>query len=72
MTTSEQNEFKERFSLLMDCGAMNDKNWPSDEVKHRTKKFLKLWQHKQKGMVYMTSLVMYVQLKEDRKGRQKF
>ena len=71
MTTSEQNEFKGRFSLLMDCGAMNDKNWPSNEVKHRTKKFLKLWQHKQKGIVHIISPVTYVQLKGDRKGRQK-
>ena len=72
MTTFEQNEFKGRFSLLMDCGAMNDKNWLSDEVKHRTKKVLKGWQHQQKGIVHTTSPVTYIQLKEDRKGRQKF
>ena len=71
MTTPEQNEFKGRFSLLMDCGAMNDKNWLEGEVKHRTKKFLQLWQHKQKGMVYTISPVTYVQLKENRKGTQK-
>jgi|HubBroStandDraft_2_1064218.scaffolds.fasta_scaffold69967_2 hypothetical protein len=71
MTTSEQKEFKGRLSLLIDCGAMNDKNWLEEEVKNRTKKVLKLWQHKQKGMVYTTSQVTYVQLKEDRKGRQK-
>jgi hypothetical protein len=35
------------------------------------KKVLKGWQHQQKSMVYMTSPVTYVQLKEDRKGRQK-
>ena len=55
----------------MDCGAMNNKNWLEGEVKHRMKKFLQLWQHKQKGMVYMISPVTYVQLKEDRKGTQK-
>jgi hypothetical protein len=71
MMTSEQNEFEERFSLLMDYGAMNDKNWRSDKVKHRIKKVLKGWQHQQKDIVHMTSLVMYVQLKKDRKGRQK-
>jgi hypothetical protein len=71
MTTSEQNEFEGIFSLLMDCEAMKDKNWPAGEVKHRTKQFLKLWQHKQKGMVRTISPVTYVQLKEDRKGRQK-
>jgi hypothetical protein len=71
MTTAEQNEFKGKFSLLMDCRAMNNKNWLEGEVKHRTKKFLQLWQHKQKGIVYTISLVMYVQLKEDRKGTQK-
>ena len=59
MMISEENEFEERFSFLMDCGAMNDKNWPSNEVKYRTKKFLKLWQHKQKSMVYI-SPVTYV------------
>jgi hypothetical protein len=46
MTTSKQNEFKGRFSLLRDCGAMNNNNWLEGEVKYRTKKFLQLWQHK--------------------------
>ena len=68
MTTSKQNEFERRFSLLIDYEAMNNKNWPSDEVKHRTKKVLKLWQHKQKSIVHTTFPVTYVQLK-DRKGR---
>ncbi len=71
MTTSEQNEFKRRLSLLMDCGAMDDKNWPTSEVKHRTKQYLKLWEKTQRGITYTTSPVTYVQLKEDRKGRQK-
>ena len=71
MMTSEQNEFKRRLSLLMDCGAMDDKNWPTSEVKHRTKQYLKLWEKTQRGITYTTSPVTYVQLKEDRKGRQK-
>ena len=70
MTTSEQNKFKGRF-LLIDCRAMNNKNWPSNEVKYWTKQYLKLWQKTQRGMIYMISLVTYVQLKENRKGRQK-
>jgi hypothetical protein len=41
MMTSEQNKFEGGFSLLMDCGAMNDKNWQSDKVKHGIKKVLK-------------------------------
>jgi hypothetical protein len=65
MTKSEQNMFEGKFSLLIDCRAMNNKNWPSDEVKHRMKKVLKLWQHKQKGIVHTISPVMYLQLKED-------
>ena len=71
MTTSEQNEFKRRLSLLMDCGAMDDKNWPTSEVKNWTKQYLKLWGKMQRGMTYTTSPVTYVELKEDRKGRQK-
>ena len=47
MTTSEQNEFEKRVSLLIDCGAMKDKNWPTAEVKHRTKQYLKLWKKMQ-------------------------
>jgi hypothetical protein len=35
ITTSEQNEFEGRFSLLMDYGAMKDKNRPTKQVKHR-------------------------------------
>jgi hypothetical protein len=60
MTISEQKELKGRFFLLMDYGAINDKNWQSNEVKHRMKKVLKGWQYQQKGMVYMISLVTYV------------
>ena len=71
MTTSESNEFDRRVSLLMDYGAIKDKNWPDKEVKKRTRLFLKLWEKTQKDMTYTTSLITYVQLKEDRKGRQK-
>jgi hypothetical protein len=35
------------------------------------KKVLKGWQYQQKGMVHMISSVTYMQLKEDRKGKQK-
>jgi hypothetical protein len=44
MTTSELNEIDRRISLLMDCGAMKDKNWADKEVKKRTRFFLKLWE----------------------------
>ena len=71
ITTFEQNEFDKRVSLLMDCGVMKDKNWPDKEVKKRIRLFLKLWEKTQKDIIYTTSLIMYVQLKEDRKGRQK-
>ena len=50
---------------------MKDKNWPDKEVKKRTRLFLKLWEKTLKNMTYTTSLIMYVQLKKDRKGRQK-
>jgi hypothetical protein len=33
--------------------------------------FLKLWEKIQKDMIYTASPIIYVQLKEDRKGRQK-
>ena len=69
--TSEQNEFDRRFSLLTDCGAMDDKNWKKKEVRHRTIKFLQQWEKMQKGMTRTTSPITYVQLKEDRKGVQK-
>jgi hypothetical protein len=34
MMISKQNELEERFSLLIDCGAMKDKNKPTEDVKH--------------------------------------
>ena len=68
MMTSKSDEFDRRVSLLMDCGAMKDKDWPDKSVKKRIKCFLKLWEKMQKGMTYTTSLISYVQLKEDRKG----
>jgi hypothetical protein len=68
MTTSKSDEFDRRVSLLMDCGAMKDKDWPDKGIKKRTKCFLKLWEKMQKGMTYTTSPISYVQLKEDRKG----
>ena len=71
MTTSKSNEFDRRVSLLMDYGAMKDKNWLDKEVKKRTRLFLKLWEKMQKDMTYTTSPITYVRLKEDRKGRQK-
>ena len=68
MTTSEQNKFEKRVSLLIDCGAMKDKNWPTAEVKHRTKQYLKLWKKMQTDIVYTKSPITYVQLKENGKG----
>jgi hypothetical protein len=66
--TCELNEFDRRVKLLIDCGAMKDKDWRNQDVKKRTKCFLKLWEKTQKGMTYTTFLISYVQLKEDRKG----
>ena len=66
--TSESNEFDRRVKLLIDCGVMKDKDWRNQDVKKRTKYFLKLWEKIQKGMTYTTSPISYVQLKEDRKG----
>jgi hypothetical protein len=68
MTTSKSGEFNRSVLLLMDCGAMKDKDWPDKGVKKRTKYFLKLWEKMQKGMTYTTSPISYVQLKENRKG----
>jgi hypothetical protein len=66
--TSELNEFDRRVTLLIDCGAMKDKDWQNQDVKKRTKGFLKLWEKMQKGMTHTTSPISYVQLREDRKG----
>ena len=68
MTTSKSDEFDRRVSLLIDCGAMKDKDWPDKGVKKRTKCFLKLWEKMQKSMIYTISPILYMQLKEDRKG----
>ena len=67
MTTSKSNKFDRRVSLLIDCGAIKNKDWPNKGVKKRTKCFLKLWEKMQKGMTYTTSPISYIQLKEDRK-----
>ena len=69
MTTSQQKE--RRVSLLMDSGVMDDKNWKKEEVKHRMKQYIKLWEKMQKDMTYTTSLVSYVELKEQKVGRRK-
>jgi hypothetical protein len=66
--TSESNGFDRRVTLLIDCGVMKDKDWRNQDVKKRTKGFLKLWEKMQKGMTHTTSPISYVQLKEDRKG----
>ena len=39
---SELNEFDRRVKLLIDYGAMKDKDWQNQDVKKRTKYFLKL------------------------------
>ena len=69
MTTLEQKE--KRFSLFTDCGVMDDKNWPKEEVKHRTQQCIKMWEKMQKGMTYTKSPVTYVELKEEKVGRRK-
>ena len=56
---------------MMDWGAMDDKNWKKEEVKHRMKQYIKLWEKMQKDMTYMTSSVSYVELKEQKVRRQK-
>ena len=68
MTTSD---FDRKVSILMDCGAMNDKNWPTGEIKNRTKLHLKRWEKMQRDIAYTKSSVTYVQLKEDRKEERK-
>src|SRR6266481_9259069 len=68
MTTAE---FDGRVTLLIECGAMKDKNWPTEEVRHRTRQSLKLWGKMQTGMTHTTSPITYVELKEDRKGIRK-
>ena len=42
MTTSRSNEFNRRVSLLIDCGAMKDKDWPNKGIKKRMKCFFKI------------------------------
>jgi hypothetical protein len=44
MMTFEKNEFNRRVLLLMDCGAVKDKNWLDKEVKKKMRLFLKLWE----------------------------
>ena len=56
---------------MMDSGTMDDKNWKKEEVKHRMKQYIKLWEKMQKDMTYTISPVSYVELKEQKVGRQK-
>ena len=67
--TSESNEFDRRVILLIDCGVMKDKDWRNQDVKKKTKGFLKLWENMQKGMTHTTSPISYVQLKKDKRGQ---
>jgi hypothetical protein len=69
MSTPEQKE--KRLSLFMDSSIMDDKNWKKEEVKHQTKQCIKLWEKMQEGMTYTRSPVTYVELKEEKVGRQK-
>jgi hypothetical protein len=55
----------------MNLGAIDDKNWKKKEVKHRMKQYIKLWEKMQKDMTYTTFPVLYVELKEQKVGRQK-
>ena len=68
MSTLEQKE--KRFSLFMDSGIMDDKNWKKEEMKHRTKQCIKLWEKMQEGMTHTRSPVTYVEL-EKKVGRRK-
>jgi hypothetical protein len=69
ISTIEQKE--KRFSLFMDSGIMDNKNWKKDEVKHQIKQYIKLWEKMQKGITHTRSLVTYVELKKEKVGRQK-
>ena len=42
MMTSFQKEKK--FSLFTDSGVMDDKNWPKEEVNHRIRQRIKMWE----------------------------
>jgi hypothetical protein len=69
MMTSQEKE--RRVSLLMNLGIMDDKNWKKEEVKYRMKQYIKLWEKMQNNMIYMISPVSYMELKEQKVGRQK-
>jgi hypothetical protein len=69
MATALQKQ--KRFSLFTDSGVMDDKNWPKEEVNHRIKQRIKMWEKMQKDMEYTKSPVLYFDLKEEKIGRQK-
>jgi uncharacterized protein YeaC (DUF1315 family) len=69
MLTPEQKE--KRFSLFMDSGIMDNKNWKKEEVKHWMKQCIKLWEKMQEGMTHTRSPVTYVELKNEKVGRWK-
>jgi hypothetical protein len=71
MAMASAEQIERRVSLLIDSGTMDDKNWLKDEVKNRTKQYVKLWQKISKGITYTKSWISYEELKEDRKGVQK-
>jgi hypothetical protein len=64
MKILESNEFDRRVSLLINYRAIKDKDWLNQDVKKKTRFFLKLWEKMQKGMTHMISEILYIQLKE--------
>ena len=71
MAMASPEQIERRVSMLMDSGAMDDKNWPKEEVKHRMKQYVKMWEKKSKGITYTKSWISYEELKEGRKGVRK-
>ena len=71
MAMASPEQIERRVSMLIDSGAMNDKNWPKEEVKHWTKQYVKMWEKKSKGIIYTKSWISYEELKEGRKGVRK-
>ena len=65
------DKFNRQVSLLMNSGAMADKCWPAERVKHETQHYLKLWKKMQNGIQYTMSPITYVQLKDDARGNRR-
>jgi hypothetical protein len=66
----KQNKFDQEVSFLINSGAMSDKEWKPEKMKHKTEHCLKIWKRLQRGIQYTVSPVSYVKLKAKRKGRK--